>query len=58
MYKKAINLESQNVNYLLTFADFQHELGKKSQAKYYLRLAIKEDPGNQIALEMMHEIED
>lgn len=58
MYKKAIDLDSQNVNFLLAFADFQHELGKNSQAKYYLRLALKEDPENRIALEMEKEIED
>lgn len=57
MYKKAISLDSQNVNFLLTFADFQHELGKNSQAKYYLRLALKEEPENRIALEMEIEIE-
>lgn len=57
MYKKAIDLDSTNINYLLAFADFQHELGKNSQAKYYLRLALKEDPDNRIALEMKTEIE-
>lgn len=57
MYKKAINLEPHNVNYLLSFADFQHKLGKNSQAKYYLRLALKEDPTSRIAQEMLNEIE-
>lgn len=57
MYKKAIDLEPENVNYLLAFADFEQEIGKKSQAKYYLRLALKHDPDNHIAKEMMKELE-
>jgi len=57
MYKKAIDLDPHNINYLLAFADFQLELGKKTQAIYYVRQALKEDPTNRIAKEMLNELE-
>lgn len=57
MYKKAIEGEPENIHFLLAFSDFQIEIGKSSQAKYYLRQALKLDPHNRHAQEMLNEIE-
>ena len=53
----AVDLEPANADFLLTFANFEMELGKKSQAKYYLRQTLKADPFNQLAKEMLAEVE-
>ncbi|MFC1647388.1 tetratricopeptide repeat protein [Patescibacteria group bacterium] len=57
MYKMAVDLEPSNTDFLLTFANFEIELGKMSQAKYYLRQTLKADPHNQLAKEMLIEVE-
>jgi len=56
MYKKACDLAPENADFLLTFAHFEMELGKATQAKYYVRQALKADPDNQLAKEMLTEI--
>lgn len=57
MYKRACDIEPDNTDFLLAFAHYEAELGKKTQAKYYLRQVLKSDPNNQLAKQMMTEVD-
>jgi tetratricopeptide (TPR) repeat protein len=57
MYKKAIEMDAGNIDYLLTFANFLIEDNKIEQAKETLQQVLEKEPENEMALEMMKEIE-
>ncbi|MFC1655732.1 tetratricopeptide repeat protein [Patescibacteria group bacterium] len=58
MYKKALNLDPSNIEYLLTFAHFLIEDERYAKARFYLEKVLKLQPDNKMALEMMKEIKD
>lgn len=58
MYKKALELDESNIEYLLTLADFLLDDKRFAQAQFYLEKILKLQPDNDMALEMMKRIED
>jgi len=56
MYKKALDMDGKNVDYLLTFAHFLIEDSKLEQATFYLDKAIALEPENKIACDMKKQI--
>jgi len=58
MYKKALNLDPSNIEYLLTFAHFLIEDERYAKARFYLEKVLKLQPDNKMALEMMKDIKE
>lgn len=56
MYKKALELDESNIEYLLTVADFLIEDKRFTQAQFYLEKVLKLQPENDVALDMMLKI--
>lgn len=56
MYKKALEMDGNNVDYLLTFAHFLIEDNKFEQAAFYIDKVIALEPKSEIALDMKNKI--